>query len=64
MDKNECEHPKEFVYPYKWHHGYGKYIEGLECRLCRARKGFKDQGYWTKYEDYISSDRGYIWEDQ
>lgn len=57
-----CTHPAEFVTKYKWHHGYGKYVEGLQCTLCQARQSFADTGAWISFDVYSKAERGYSWE--
>lgn len=59
-----CMHPAEFVYKYKWHHGYGKYVEGLHCVLCQSRQSFAGMGAWITLDEYFNADRGYSWEGQ
>lgn len=41
-----CPHPAEMVEEYRWHHGYGKYVTGVQCMVCYAKKPFPTQGYW------------------
>lgn len=49
---NKCQHPPEHVVESPWEHdnGYGRQsmIVGLRCVLCKARKDFQAQGYWTR----------------
>lgn len=45
-----CTHPVTCPYIWEWDSGYGrqKMIEGLRCVFCRATKGWKNMGIWSK----------------
>lgn len=45
-----CPHPDDEVRDYTWHHGYGKYVTGDHCDICRAQRSFKGSGEWVPYD--------------
>jgi len=46
--KKSCTHPENHLRDYSWHHGYGKYINGWYCTLCKKYRAWKTMGNWDK----------------
>ena len=55
-NRENCVHPQEALEATKYHHGYGKYIDGNFCKLCRK------YSLWNKWvTEFPSFNRG--WDD-
>ncbi len=54
--KSDCPHPEEDREDFKWHHGYGKYVTGVRCRLCGRYRPWSPMGAWTDQYPSITRD--------
>lgn len=50
--RETCPHPSRYVNPYQWHQGYGRYVKGAYCELCRKYRAYHNMGAWTSKRPY------------